>query len=503
MPIPYRGYTWHFTQHAVAYEQHNLFGLLRAAALWNSQEPDSQAINRLLASENVLTTNERAGRPDAWRDYQQVLAELGLIFSTELSPILRVTELGLSLLDGEIGYAEALTTQALRYQYPNGFKNAISPRVRQELNQGVLGRTSSLIDLQIETGVLIKPGVLIVESLLALNDHSPENAFLTNAEIQTFLLEVFHFTQEIPDPAAIIARRRSRRGGAHYGVPRNIQDWTRLLRRTDLCSSHFNGGITLSDTANRNIERVRALVNFHKKPESYWIPQNSSQDSRMHWFGHYGSVNLDSEWVVSADDLTRQYEVQNYPMGSADANEFNDLSEVANELTAIGPRLRLPEAPAPPRQGPPPQFLVPGLGEIEAARARHEKSKRLHAAMIDELPRILVGRGAEVYEDPASIDLLVRLGGVESIIEVKTVQPRNVRPRVRLGIGQLFEYQYRREKEIQQRPTLALAISSNVKRDDPIIDFLNGHLNMALITRSDAGAYSSFRPVRGTPIDLI
>jgi len=78
---------------------------------------------------NILTSNLRDDVPDAWRDYQQLLAELGLIYSTKISPTLYLTNLAHMFLAGELGFSELVGMQALRYQYPNGQKSTIGARL--------------------------------------------------------------------------------------------------------------------------------------------------------------------------------------------------------------------------------------------------------------------------------------------------------------------------------------------------------------------------------------
>jgi hypothetical protein len=80
-PLPYNEYTWNFSQHAIALQPNNLFPLLGAASIFEGQTNFSEKINKLLISQNVLTSNIRNGKPDAWRDYQQILAETGLIYN--------------------------------------------------------------------------------------------------------------------------------------------------------------------------------------------------------------------------------------------------------------------------------------------------------------------------------------------------------------------------------------------------------------------------------------
>jgi len=91
----------------------------------------------------------------------------------------------------------------------------------------------------------------------------------------------------------------------------------------------------------------------------------------------------------------------------------------------------------------------------------------------------------------------------EGIVEVKTVLPRNLRYRVRTGVGQLFEYQYRRKLETRSVPHLVLALSSPIRREGALVDFLNSHLNIGLLTRTDSGEYQAFPAEGNTILDVL
>jgi hypothetical protein len=123
--------------------------------------------------------------------------------------------------------------------------------------------------------------------------------------------------------------------------------------------------------------------------------------------------------------------------------------------------------------------------------------------MVREIAAKFLERDANVVEDPNSIDLLVGGGGNEGIVEVKTLLPRNLRYRVRTGVGQLFEYQYRRKLETRNVPHLVLALSSPVRCEGALVDFLNLHLNIGLLTRTDAGEYRAYPAGDNTILDVL
>jgi hypothetical protein len=120
-------------------------------------------------------------------------------------------------------------------------------------------------------------------------------------------------------------------------------------------------------------------------------------------------------------------------------------------------------------------------------RAGIEKRKdrtRLHEMIVGEIAQQCKKIGAEVFEDPSSTDLIIKKGGQEVIVEVKTVTRRNFSHRIRLGIGQLLEYQYRRRLQTQKEPGIVLAISTMLPEQVWLLDFLNSDLDIGLLCRN-------------------
>jgi|TARA_B100000315_G_C14096296_1_gene371626 hypothetical protein len=61
-----------------------LYHILWAGATYASTDDPAANITNYFIANRLLTPNVRSdsGQPDAWRDYQQILSELGLIVST-------------------------------------------------------------------------------------------------------------------------------------------------------------------------------------------------------------------------------------------------------------------------------------------------------------------------------------------------------------------------------------------------------------------------------------
>lgn len=155
------------TQHVgVAVEPEPMYELLRAAWEFGGEAGYRDSITQRIVELGVLTPNVRedAGRAQSWRDYQQVLAELGLIISTALLDDVVVTPVGMMYLDGAIGHGELITTQCLRYQYPNGQKMTLSSHTKRLLASAQVPTPESRVELDARYGVLIKPAVLLARA---------------------------------------------------------------------------------------------------------------------------------------------------------------------------------------------------------------------------------------------------------------------------------------------------------------------------------------------------
>ena len=72
---------------------------------------------------------------------------------------------------------------------------------------------------------------------------------------------------------------------------------------------------------------------------------------------------------------------------------------------------------------------------LSTALKSTDKAHRLHDQMLLLIAQVCRGKGADVYEDPKSVDLLVIFRNTDFIIEVKTVTPENFVARVRYAMG--------------------------------------------------------------------
>jgi hypothetical protein len=243
--LPFPGYSWPFTQHAIAIKAETIYSFLKCAAPFEGEMKGyDKKITALMIEAGILTANTRDGKQDAWRDYQQVLAELGLIYSTSVCPALTLTELGHMYLAGEIGFAELIGMQALRYQYPNGQKWVIQNRLRSELAAASIKCPEKFAELLVEKGVLIKPGSLIFRILIELAKLNADSS-LTVSECLIHLLPCISNKDWPHALADILSSRHSSINSVNsineYGR-RNILDWIflKLIRK-----KHYHLAITL------------------------------------------------------------------------------------------------------------------------------------------------------------------------------------------------------------------------------------------------------------------
>jgi len=475
-PLPFEGYSWPFTQHYPALDRDNLRGLLEVANSFSGEAPATKEISQQLVERRILTANVRQDtqRPDAWRDYQQVLAELGLMVSTEVSSNITVTTLGLEYLDRTLSHADLLTTQALRYQYPNGYK------VR-----------GSIYKRQIENGVLIRPAVLFLKTLLQLTE-ADQDPFLATDEIQGFLLPIMTLQEDV----SLEDLLEFRRAGAKQTVPhsharRNVQDWMKFLGTTALFS-YNNGRVSLREAATRDNVDLRSLVEIYSDEESFWSPTESRLrndkprvGTRLSWFDFYGSPPIEQKWEAIGRSPAR-----GLPTGFGAPEDVADEDEPTERIRQGGIALRAVDTAIVPTPGKRPRVVPKTPEQLEQVYATTEKQRILHDVIVQELAEICQQNGAEVREDPNSIDLLVTAGNERTIIEVKTITKGKYPTRIRLGAGQLLEYQYRfcKQEGDELKPSLALVVSSMVN-DEIVHGFLRDHLGCTLIMRRGPSDY--------------
>lgn len=489
--LPYPGHSWSFSQHAVGLNPQTLYDFLKCAAPFEGETDgyDSK-ITELMIATGVLTANERDGIADAWRDYQQLLAELGLIYSTLTCPALTLTELGHMFLAGEVGFSELIGTQALRYQYPNGQKWVIQARLREELSTKRVKIPATLTELQAQKGVLLKPGALILRVLIELTKASqlPE---LSVSECQAFLLPCRKNSDWPAAYSEVKAHRSSAKSveAINRHARRNIQDWFKLLSKSDFFEIDRHK-LTLSAYSLSNLAEVDAYCQLQEDAASFWVPREYDRADRIRWFDWFGHLSFDVQKSLRpdvADDA--EYLEANY-IGGLEEDEDDGVADTADvnlqpinlaylgrdaafsfsgDIAALAERLR------------------------KGAQKRHAKTL-LHDRIIKELAETFLAQGATVESDPNSVDLFAAWpNGSSAIFEVKTVTRRSLQGRLRSAIGQVEEYAYRRSAVGSGPSDKVIVVNTELTNSAWQTRFLTQHMKIGLICKS-ARSYNAYAP---------
>lgn len=481
--LPYPGYSWSMTQHMAVVNPIYLYQTLYAAATYSGSTDPAQDINNYIIANGLLTPNVRAdtGQPDAWRDYQQILPELGLMFSTEVQRPIAPTFLGLSYLDGAIGFSEVITLQALRYQYPNGNKVVISPGLRRALAGTQFSASQNLAELQASTGVQFRPAVLIWRVLQRLHERLGDSR-LTLDEMQSYLLRCSRHSDTNLCADAIVNMRWGNAVLPVVGAGRqrrNLQDWIKLLLLTPLFtgSSGRNTYLHLSAYSLANVEDISNICQTLEDDAMFWMPGNLNIEDRKSWYSQFGSYNVgvplipevaEEEGVSSAEEFVGGRE--------EDVEEAKDMGTSTRVIS-----LR-PFDPA--SLGAQQQSAGDGRGTIVSSydAGLAKEKHRLHDLMVIYIARTCVEKGAVVYDDPDTVDLLVQFNNSEFLVEVKSVTPRNFTARLRFAIGQVLQYDYLRSAQTQLPRRKVIAIAARVPPASWSIPFLNSFLDIDLLS---------------------
>jgi len=495
-PLPYPGHTWSFTQHAIGFKAKTIYDLLKCAAAFESRlEGYDEGITNLMVASGILTPNERDGENDAWRDYQQLLAELGLIYSTKIRRALTLTELGHMFLAGEIGFAELVGIQALRYQYPNGQKSTIQKRLRDELSAASIPCPNTLTELQASCQILIKPGALVLRVLSELHD-AGLNPTLTASECQAFLIPCRTNAEWPAALSEIIANRQSNVNvdDVNRFTRRNIQDWFKFLKCSDFFAGMGNADwISLSTYAMENPQLIKDYCSMQEDPGTFWIADGYGIPERLTWFDWFGHLPFVVQKALR-DDVAdnEEYIEKNYMAGVAVEDEEDALP--SPDLVSVNLRpLDLEHL------GRDAEFEFGGDIEALVERLRQGAQKRhaktlLHDRIIKSLAEAFIAQGAVVESDPDSVDLFSRWpSGESAIFEIKTVTRRSLQGRLRSAIGQVQEYAYRRHAAGEDYSDRVVVVNTELDENAWQTSFLTKHLGIGIICKP-ASSYSAFAP---------
>lgn len=454
----------------------HLYHILWAANRFSRNADPPADINNYLIANQQWTANVRedSGQPDAWRDYQQTISELGLMYSQEVLSDITPTPLGLALLDGSLGFSEIMTLQALRMQYPNGHHVMMSAPQRNELAGTAYANVGSFAELQSLAGVMIRPAVLAWRVLRRLLDLGSA-AELTVDEFESYLMRCSTNGDFIACADAIVAARQGGPSLPRLGSRqrRNAQDWIKFLRLTSIFSvtDPPQPLLTISNFGHAHAAEIDELCSALESPDTFWQPETVSQADRLRWYSQFGGVDLSIPELpsVEATEESREF------VGGLEEDDQRGGFE--DGLTGGNIQLRTfqgIELPTPP----PANLTIQSVYDAELTNTAH----RLHDQMVLLIARTCQAKGASVFEDPGSVDLLVQHQQHEFIIEVKSVTPRNFIARLRYALGQVLHYDFLRSAATQMPRRKVVAFAAQIPANSWSVDFVNNHLDMDLLT---------------------
>lgn len=476
--LPYPGYSWSMNHHMGVVNERNLQAVVWAANAFRQNHDPGYDINNYLIANNIFTKNVRAdsGQPDTWRDYQQILSELGLLISTRRQRQITLTSIGLAFIENTISYHELITLQALRYQYPNGHKTTISPALRQRLNGTPYQDIRTLTELQFSIGVLVRPAVLVWRVLRGLQQ-AKANPVLSIEEVQKFLVPCINHNDTEQVINTIISARQTKTIDINLKPSRDIQEWFRFLLITPLFSTGLGSGtsITISDFGIQTASEIDDICLNLENPETFWVPDFSPQSNNLIWYAEYGSIDLSINVVSNQEDIL-----------NTEISDFDEEREFSGtEIQDINLRPFNPDNLFQDEQSTDSDRL--SKSQVTYDKSLSTSQYILHDKMIKLIADICTQNGGQVFDDPRSLDLFVDFQSYEFLIEVKSVNPRTFVKRLRLALGQLLHYDYLRSLESQVPRRKVVALAARVPSNSWCIPFLNSYLDYDLLALGTKG----------------
>ena len=433
-----------------------------AAAEFAEQRDPSQEINNYAVANRLVPPNVRVdtGQPDVWRDYQQVLSELGLMYTTRLLKTIKPTPIGLALLDGSLGFKEILTSQALRLQYPNGHHTQ-SQAVR--LTNGGTSSRENFAVAQAMAGVRLRPGVLVWQVLRKLQSRG-EQISLSVDDVERYLMPA----STHDDTASVVNHLISARHGGTVlprlgsAQRRSAQDWLKFLARTAIFALDSTGLLAISPFGIREAREIDAICRQLTAPRSFWTPHQFDRDDRLSWYTFFGSLD-----VLSAPAMASEVEEDDFPRGP---EKDEDDEQVASSIALKEFENHAREEAGEENR----ETTIQSVYSADLSRHAH----RLHDNMVALIAAKCSQKNARVFHDPKSVDLLVEFNRKEFLIEVKSVNFSNLVKKIRLGVGQVLHYDYLRSKQANNARRKVLAVAAYLPKNHWVVPFLVEHVDM-------------------------
>lgn len=429
-PLPFPGYSWQISQHEICFDEEPLVGLLATAALFEGRADKGPELNLTLAKSDIVTRNLREGKASPWRDYQQVLPEVGLMISTQTSPQIALTEIGRSFLAGSLEHPDLMTLQMMRYQYPNGYKS-------QTLNAFVA------------SGVSVRPGLMVLRGLIELYRKG-----IVSLSIDQIILYFLPNKVDTEWQISVDEILSATQSSVTFSRRRNIAAWARLLLKTTLFEP-LDGDLALSNLVISKLDFFASLAD-HLISVGPWAPTPNANNA-MNWFAYFGSFkHVDSQLqaIVEIDV------------------EVDEVSLIQDELELVKATGNLSLAlidflPIDLTLGSLPQATDDLFQSYIDGRAKLRFAKQEHDKIVNSVAECYLSRGWTVRHDPSSVDLLaVDPAGAARIIEVKTTTQKTMSKQVRTGVGQVLEYKYRYNRNNQPASRCDVVLNRPFAPDD-------------------------------------
>lgn len=209
--------------------------------------------------------------------------------------MLTLTPIAMAYLNKILSYAELITLQLLRYQYPNGHKSQLSPSLMQSCGDNF--NYESFTELQAHYNIQIRPAALIWKILYQLWE-SGEQPILSLDEMQSYAVRCTNMSDYLPCTESIIASRHDGQQLQPLArARRNMSDWMKLLSQTLLFKVSGDGNtIALSTYSIKERKSVDYVCSRLSDPSSFW--EYKEDNFKQDWFDFYGDYDNSIEFVL-------------------------------------------------------------------------------------------------------------------------------------------------------------------------------------------------------------
>jgi len=261
---------------------------------------------------------------------------------------------------------------------------------------------------------------------------------------------------------------------------------------SDIFNVSKTGRETRNYLSNYSISRlgdIESLCRYHESPETFWIPSVFEKETLANsWFNYFGTPSIESQLALEKDYISLEYLNLNYPKGinEEEVEEYSIDKDFEINLRSFS------MAEKETKENDLKQLKnIDKLSILKSKQKLLEKTK-LHENIVQLLAKKLHDLNYQVSEDRNSVDILAKKEDYEAILEVKTVNKRNLFKHLRLGVGQLSEYRYRRKLQTKKYPESILVISSDYQFPDWLLSYFNEEINTGLLCRVNEDKFKSY-----------